>query len=1139
MVTVNPMLKRARRPLFLVFTLLLLPVFFGASPFRALAQSAPGKLTGPASLQQDRVFKTSAGPLQISGHVPNWATAANDRGIVPDSQKIPLILTLSRAPEVEAAFQQLLVDQQNPSSPRYHQWLTPQQVGEQYGPTQHDLDALTAWLTSQGLTVDSIEPSRIFVQVSAPASTVSTALHTSLHSYGLQSGNLQAPAVEPTLPANLASVVSYIGGLTSVPNHVHSHIVDSAELAAEAKIPSTLKPDYTTSTGYHALLPADFTTIYDLQPAYNSGITGNGYKIAIIGGSQLLAADVANYETLANLKSYSPNTIVPTGQTDPGTSVDDQTEGMLDFERAYGTAPGAPVDFIIAKNWLNGTVTQQLLQYAIGTVNDPVLSLSFGACEALQTPTYIQSENTLFSTAASQGISVFVSSGDSGVEGCEGLTSASTLYASISDYCASGFVTCVGGTEFADTASPSTYWSAGNGTGGSSALSYIPEGGWNDPLYSTGVYRSAASGGGVSTIIPKPSFQKGTGVPADGFRDVPDISFSGSVHNAYVVCQNGSASKGCNPASLTYLLIGGTSASAPSMAGVAAMIDQKLGARQGNMNTLLYSLYAAKPAVFHDATPASSGVASCTLATPSMCNNSVPQTSSSLTPSLQGYALTTGYDLVTGLGSLDVSAFLTAAGLPTPTGVVTATPSTINISQTVKLTATFTAPSGSSGTPSGTAQFYSNGAVLGSPVTLAGGVATTASLSFAPAATYLITAVYSGDSAFSTTTTPAYSLVVTNPTAVASSSTLAVTPSTAVTTTQAVTYTATVKGAGATPTGTVTFYDAGTLKSTINLSAAGIATYTPGVLAAGSHVITCVYSGDSIYATSSCASVTVVATAVATATTASVTPSTATAGATPLLGFSVVGAGGTPTGSVAAYLVGTTTALGTVTLANGVASGSLTGFGAGTYTFYGVYSGDATYASSTSNNVTLTITGFGLTSSPTTVTLTSGATAGNTVTAAYTSVNGFVGTIGQTCSLTLNSGTASIFPTCTLSPTSVTLASGGTASVVATIGTVAPHAVNGGLQSSLGLSGRALGGMAFAGLLILVFPGRRRTLRTWRGLAMALFLAAALFSAGGCGSSSTAAVSTVNGTTKGIYTMTITGTSGTITTSTTTTVVVN
>src|SRR5882757_9812304 len=185
--------------------------------FSLFAVLAPAQST--LSVQADRVV---AQPnlrvtTRLKGHVPSWATSANDAGAVPSDTSLRLTFVLSRSPELQAAFTQLLADQQNPASPRYHQWLTPQQVGTLYGPTQHDLDALTTWLASQGLTVAEIAPSRVFVTVAAPTSTVANALATSFHYFTLNNESRLAATGDPAIPSAFAAIVSSITGLADTP----------------------------------------------------------------------------------------------------------------------------------------------------------------------------------------------------------------------------------------------------------------------------------------------------------------------------------------------------------------------------------------------------------------------------------------------------------------------------------------------------------------------------------------------------------------------------------------------------------------------------------------------------------------------------------------------------------------------------------------------------------------------------------------------------------------------------------------------------------------------------------------------------------------------------------------------------------
>jgi hypothetical protein len=236
----------------------------------------------------------------------------------------------------------------------------------------------------------------------------------------------------------------------------------------------------------------------------------------------------------------------------------------------------------------------------------------------------------------------------------------------------------VGGTEFNDTANPSLYWSSANGVGFLSALGYIPEGGWNEPLDSNSDLEVAGSGGGVSTVIPTPGWQAGTGVPAArSGRYTPDIAFSAAGHDGYFGCfAAGDAS--CvpnNQGSFSFTIFSGTSAAAPDMAGITALLDQDQGGAVGSLNSRLYQMAATTPSAFHDVTPTTSGVNSCDIHTPSMCNNSVAG-ATTLTGGQPGFPVTTGYDEVTGLGSLDVSVFLKdfVSASPAPLQFVKVTP---------------------------------------------------------------------------------------------------------------------------------------------------------------------------------------------------------------------------------------------------------------------------------------------------------------------------------------------------------------------------------------------------------------------------------------------------------------------------------
>jgi subtilase family serine protease len=281
----------------------------------------------------------------------------------------------------------------------------------------------------------------------------------------------------------------------------------------------------------------------------------------------------------------------------------------------------------------------------------PVMSTSFGLCEAALGSSGNGFLNSLWQQAAAQGITVFVSSGDNGAAGCDSPSAASATHGhGVNGLCSTPYSVCVGGTEFNDASHPSLYWSSSNAAGTqASSISYIPEIAWNESGPGAGLW---ASGGGASSVYTKPAWQSGTGVPADGRRDVPDVSLSSAGHDGYLIYQEGGL-----------YVVGGTSAASPSFAGVMALVVQHTTVRQGNANTAFYSLASKQRAggasVFHDITTG---------------NNSVPGQA--------GFIATVGYDQATGLGSIDGSVLVNHWSDATVVPAFHATPSVSSLSVT-------------------------------------------------------------------------------------------------------------------------------------------------------------------------------------------------------------------------------------------------------------------------------------------------------------------------------------------------------------------------------------------------------------------------------------------------------------------------
>ena len=698
-----------------------------------------------------------ASRVVLRGQRAPWALPQNIQGPVPgDTMLEHFTLVLKRSPQRQKVFEQFLQQQQNPASPNYHRWLTPMQIGERFGASQHDIEAISEWLRGQGLRVDSVANSRMMIDFSGTASLVGAAFATEMRYHLVAGEQRMATATDPQIPAALAGIIQSVSGLYTIKNRPF-HGAGRAQVPAAGAGSASPAGSFNCSGGSctYYIFPADFATIYDLNSVYGQGITGTGQTIAIIGRARVYTPDVENFESLSGLALKDPTLIVPPAGVDPGPpagtggATEDQLEATLDVLRSTSVAPGATIDLIVSKS--NGGMDGIAIaaQYAVDTIPVPayIVNISFGACERDAGLSGVQFWDNLFSQAAAEGISVFVASGDAGAAGCDTYfqTPPPTQTASPNYICSSSYSTCVGGTEFADAANPATYWSSTNGSGHESALSYIPEGGWNEPLRGPNT-QAAASGGGFSAFIATPSWQTGTGVPGTQGRYTPDLAFSSSAHDGYFGClaANGATCVVGSGGGFPFEFFFGTSAAAPDMAGITALLNQKFQSPQGELNQRLYQL-AATPAnaVFHDVTVASSAVSGCAVTTPSMCNNSTPSPTG-LTGGLAGYLVTDGFDEVTGLGSIDVANFL--ANWPAPvstTTTLTSSASSIPSGASVTFTATVTGAG-----PTGTVTFYNGGQlpanILGTG-TLSSGVATLTISSLVTIGSNSISAVYAGD----------------------------------------------------------------------------------------------------------------------------------------------------------------------------------------------------------------------------------------------------------------------------------------------------------------------------------------------------------------------------------------------------------
>ncbi len=742
--------------------------------------------------------------VTLKGNTHPQARAEFDRGPVsPDLPMEGLILVLQRSPEQQAAFDKFVESQADPNSPNYHRWLQPEEVGERFGVSTADINTVEGWLRGHGFTIDGVSNDRMSIRFSGTAAQVEEAFHTEIHNLDVHGVKHFANMSDPKIPAALAPVVVGPKALHNFRPHPLHKLGSKALLNRETghwqRIPSeSPTPDVTSALLAHPLFgindpsaglledvtPYDFAAIYNVIPVWNSGIDGSGQTIAIAGTSEIDASDVATFRSafgLPALKSGQFTQVVADG-INPGQcgaspttycTDSDQVENSLDVEWSGGVAKGANIVLVVSGENSSGSIdtVYDSAQYVVNNATAHILNVSYGLCELFQGTSGNAAYNTLWQSANTEGIAVFVAAGDSGSASCDeggdeggqNVPYAAEYGLSVSGVASTPYDIAVGGTDLfwcdpvATTDSCSSeaakYWSTSNSSNKANALGYVPEIPWNatcvnkvaieaanywagqlnyyygtdynvgdaeqscnfsaDPTAEeylaeaggpdlAGFVDTVGGSGGKSNCSTnsfnpngstppdpnmcsfgwgKPGWQKGvTGIPNDGGRDLPDVSFfasNGFLGSALLICESpgNAACTYSDTAEPTAQEIGGTSGASPAMAGVMALIDQKSGGTWGSVSvdTELYALAAKQNGSI------SSGACSAeSVRTSSGCYFNDVDTQSNIQAcdagalggdspncqvihsgdgigTLKGWSATRGFDLATGLGSLNVA----------------------------------------------------------------------------------------------------------------------------------------------------------------------------------------------------------------------------------------------------------------------------------------------------------------------------------------------------------------------------------------------------------------------------------------------------------------------------------------------------
>jgi hypothetical protein len=615
---------------YLFAILLVVPAFAPAALAQDLAGAAQPLITQPIN---------ESSLVVLSGNTrPEAQNPANDRGAVPDGFQIPHMMLQLRRPAAREQALETLIDQlHDTQSPNFHHWLSAAEIGAQFGPASSDVATITNWLQQHGFTVNTVYPSGMVIDYSGTAEEVRAAFHTDIHYLNVNGVTRFANTADPEIPVALTPAVVGIVALHNIPPQ--KMFVPRSQYTPTGFVCGP------TGHQCYLLAPADLATIYNFNPVFTGGTSGQGQTIYLLEDTDLYSTtDWTTFRSTLGLSGFTGGslTTVHPGCSDPGVNGDDD-EAILDAEWASAAAPSAAIVMAACSNILSA------IQSLISSANPPaIMSISYGSCEPANGAATNAAFNSAYQQGAAEGASIFVAAGDSDADTCDrnnlGETTEAQHGISASGWASTPYNVAVGGTDFSDTYSGtnSTYWNSTNGATFGSAKSYIPEIPWNQSCgsqliahYISGsslTYGSsgfcnsaAASNDGFLSIIggsggpsgcatgspsvayevsgtcagwPKPSWQAGLlGNPTDSVRDTPDVSLfaaSGVWTHYYVFCLSdpNNGGNGCSGAPVSWNGGGGTSFSSPIWAGIQALIDQKAGGAQGLPNYRYYQLAA-------------------------------------------------------------------------------------------------------------------------------------------------------------------------------------------------------------------------------------------------------------------------------------------------------------------------------------------------------------------------------------------------------------------------------------------------------------------------------------------------------------------------------------------------------------------
>ncbi len=553
--------------------------------------------TTPAIASQARLVVANAAPVTHSSTVVHQTITTSFDVVLRQANQVALSTYLASLSDT--------------ASPNYHHYLTPAQFATRFGATPSTIDKVRSYLSSYGLRTASLSKGHILLHVTGSTADIARAFAAPVETVRTSSGALSAQFVrKATLPSSVAQDIVNITGLSTTSpiatpaSITHASTRTSGHVALATACPSAGSGTGTTPNALGGYTIQQQAHLYGLDTAYASGATGAGQTIAIYELGQYDQSDLSTY-----FSCYGLAPSISTVNVDGGPTGAYSEEATMDIEQAAALAPGAAIAVYQAPNSGSGPTDTYARIADDNTAS--IVTTSWGLCE-LDPNGDVQAEQAIFEQMAAQGQTVVASSGDSGSSDCAGNTGGFTTTAlAVDDPASQPFVTGVGGLTVSN-------------------LSPLTESVWNSGA------NNGAAGGGVSTIWTRPTWQSAPGITsANTMRMVPDLSLMADPNTGFIEYFTGTANGVCQGTCTGWGSIGGTSIGSPQLSAIVAVAAQVCATpRLGFINPLLYAMASAGTG-FIDVTTGSNNIYN-----------------------VAGYTATTGYDMASGLGSPNGSAFI-------------------------------------------------------------------------------------------------------------------------------------------------------------------------------------------------------------------------------------------------------------------------------------------------------------------------------------------------------------------------------------------------------------------------------------------------------------------------------------------------